>query len=624
MLRPARPARRRRAALHRPDRAAGRGRRRGAAAGRLAGARRPSRSTPRPRCTTSASAAAGTSAPAAARSSASPTRPSTSTIPTSPQRSGLAGESVLLAALNATRTGRMTDIVRTIQAEQDRIIRADHRGVLVVQGGPGTGKTAVALHRAAYLLYTHRERLARSGLLIVGPSPTFLRYIADVLPSLGETGVVLADLGSLRPGVRGARGRAAGGRRGQGPARHGRRDRRRRRRSGRPCPDAPVEITVDGTTLRFTPTDAARARTRGRAASRLHNEARPAVRPPGRSTGWPRSTPTGSAPTSAAAASLLDAARPRRAAPRGRRRARRARADRPAVAAADRRAAGRATCSPPASGSSRRRPAGATPTATCCCARRRRPWTPGRRPAARGGRRAARRRRLRAARRRPARRAAAPARRPGDPRPAARLPLAGRRDRGGGRGAQRLRPARRRGPGRPAGGARHPDDGRAGRRRPHLDLRPRDRRRGAGALGDGLAAAAAPLPDPLDDAGRRRRPDRVARRRDQLGRGAHPAPRHALADGGADRQLPHPRRDHGGRGRGPRRGRVDRLGRASRCARPASVRGRCGWPRPTWPRAVADGRGGVRGGGRARSPSSRRPAGVDAARRPRSPSPRTT
>ena len=90
----------------------------------------------------------------------------------------------------------MTDIVRTIQAEQDRIIRADHRGVLVVQGGPGTGKTAVALHRAAYLLYTHRERLARSGLLIVGPSPTFLRYIADVLPSLGETGVVLADLGT--------------------------------------------------------------------------------------------------------------------------------------------------------------------------------------------------------------------------------------------------------------------------------------------------------------------------------------------------------------------------------------------------------------------------------------------
>src|SRR3954449_5598212 len=97
--------------------------------------------------------------------------------PAAANSSGLTGESALLAALNATRTGRMTDIVRTIQAEQDRIIRADARGVLVVQGGPGTGKTAVALHRAAYLLYTHRERLARSGLLVVGPTPTFLRYI---------------------------------------------------------------------------------------------------------------------------------------------------------------------------------------------------------------------------------------------------------------------------------------------------------------------------------------------------------------------------------------------------------------------------------------------------------------
>jgi DNA helicase IV len=191
------------------------------------------------------------------------------------QRSGLAGESVLLAALNATRTGRMTDIVRTIQAEQDRIIRADHRGVLVVQGGPGTGKTAVALHRAAYLLYTHRERLARSGLLIVGPSPTFLRYIADVLPSLGETGVVLADLGSLRPGVEAHATEPpevaeVKGRLGMADVVAAAVAERQA------VPDAPVEITIDGTTLRFTPSDAAQARTRGRAASRLHNEARPA------------------------------------------------------------------------------------------------------------------------------------------------------------------------------------------------------------------------------------------------------------------------------------------------------------------------------------------------------------
>ena len=115
--------------------------------------------------------------------------------------SGLQGEAALLAALTAQRTGRMGDIVATIQAEQDRIIRSELRGVLVVQGGPGTGKTAVALHRAAYLLYSHRERLASSGVLIVGPSRSFLRYIESVLPSLGETGVVLSSVGQLYPGI---------------------------------------------------------------------------------------------------------------------------------------------------------------------------------------------------------------------------------------------------------------------------------------------------------------------------------------------------------------------------------------------------------------------------------------
>ncbi|MYX30321.1 AAA family ATPase [Streptomyces sp. SID8381] len=112
------------------------------------------------------------------------------------------GDAVLLAALNSARTGRMGDIVRTIQADQDRIIRAPHRGVLVVEGGPGTGKTAVALHRAAYLLYEHRELLARRAVLIVGPNPAFLGYIGEVLPSLGETGVLLATVGELFPGVK--------------------------------------------------------------------------------------------------------------------------------------------------------------------------------------------------------------------------------------------------------------------------------------------------------------------------------------------------------------------------------------------------------------------------------------
>jgi len=114
---------------------------------------------------------------------------------------GAGGDAMLLEALSAPRTGRMGDIIATLQAEQDRIIRADARSVLVVDGGPGTGKTAVALHRAAYLLYTERARLERSGVLIVGPSPVFLRYIDQVLPSLGETGVVFATPGRLYPGV---------------------------------------------------------------------------------------------------------------------------------------------------------------------------------------------------------------------------------------------------------------------------------------------------------------------------------------------------------------------------------------------------------------------------------------
>ncbi|MGH4033691.1 HelD family protein [Actinomycetota bacterium Odt1-20B] len=114
---------------------------------------------------------------------------------------GANADEVLLAALDSARTGRMHDIVQTIQAEQDRIIRAPHRGVLVVEGGPGTGKTVVALHRAAFLLYAHRELLAKRAVLIVGPNPAFLGYISEVLPALGETGVLLSTVGELFPGV---------------------------------------------------------------------------------------------------------------------------------------------------------------------------------------------------------------------------------------------------------------------------------------------------------------------------------------------------------------------------------------------------------------------------------------
>jgi DNA helicase IV len=115
---------------------------------------------------------------------------------------GERGDAALLAAVNAPRGAGMRDIVATIQAEQDEIIRLDHPGVLVIEGGPGTGKTVVALHRVAYLLYTQRERMERHGLLVVGPNPAFLNHISRVLPSLGESDVVFMTTGDLVPGLR--------------------------------------------------------------------------------------------------------------------------------------------------------------------------------------------------------------------------------------------------------------------------------------------------------------------------------------------------------------------------------------------------------------------------------------
>ena len=116
--------------------------------------------------------------------------------------SRLKGEGALIAALETARTGHLGDIIGTIQAEQDDIIRAPLAGVHAVQGGPGTGKTVVALHRAAYLLYTHRFPLDGQGVLVVGPNRLFLAYIEQVLPSLGEAGVILATLGDVVGGVR--------------------------------------------------------------------------------------------------------------------------------------------------------------------------------------------------------------------------------------------------------------------------------------------------------------------------------------------------------------------------------------------------------------------------------------
>lgn len=114
---------------------------------------------------------------------------------------GERGDAALLAAVNAPRGDGMRDIVATIQAEQDEIIRLDHAGVLVIEGGPGTGKTVVALHRVAYLLYTQREQIQRHGVLVVGPNSAFLQHIGRVLPSLGESDVVFTTTGDLVPGL---------------------------------------------------------------------------------------------------------------------------------------------------------------------------------------------------------------------------------------------------------------------------------------------------------------------------------------------------------------------------------------------------------------------------------------
>jgi DNA helicase IV len=115
------------------------------------------------------------------------------------------GEGALMAQLSRARDRSMHSIVATIQAEQDRAIRAPARGVVAISGGPGTGKTVVALHRAAFLLYTDRRRYEGGGVLVVGPSGVFMRYIERVLPSLGETAVALRSLGEVVDGLKAAR-----------------------------------------------------------------------------------------------------------------------------------------------------------------------------------------------------------------------------------------------------------------------------------------------------------------------------------------------------------------------------------------------------------------------------------
>ncbi|MCO1654070.1 ATP-binding domain-containing protein [Pseudonocardia sp. S2-4] len=185
---------------------------------------------------------------------------------------GLTGEAALLAAVTAGRSGRMRDIVATLQSEQDRIIRSEQTGVLVVEGGPGTGKTAVALHRAAYLLYSRRHLLAR-GVLVVGPSRVFIDYIGQVLPGLGEDAVVAATIPELRPGlvverVDPPRARVVKG----AAAMAGRLAAAVAARVVRPT--EAVELEFEGQALRLDPVDLRRARRAARRSGLPHNRAR--------------------------------------------------------------------------------------------------------------------------------------------------------------------------------------------------------------------------------------------------------------------------------------------------------------------------------------------------------------
>lgn len=472
-------------------------------------------------------------------------------------------ESALVAALNAARTGEMTDIVETIQREQDLIIRSTHRGVTVIQGGPGTGKTAVALHRAAYLLYTHRENLSRSGILIIGPNDDFLNYIGQVLPSLGESGVLLSTIGDLFPGVRAGtadlRTTAAvkGGLRMVNVL-------KRAVRAQQSLPSRPEAVDFDSYTVEIDSALVKAARAKARATRRAHNLSQNAFLKAGLAElaarhaaaigsslldgsqllspadiadirddmsrdpdiraallrYWPTLTPQ------ALLRDLLGDERAIRKATPGWTDADRAALHRPSRPATTF-GRGLLACRRPIAGRTRRadrlrhRGRGAGRTRTLAS------------PVGRG------------------------AGRTGHP---DRLGAAGPRRRTRSRDPDGLRPDRRRTARVPPDRDTTRHDGRTCLRRPHLDVRPRHRRRGPRALPHVLADGDATHPESVDDDHRRHRSDIRRGGHALVGRGPGAVCREALAVQRAVGQLPDPERDHGVRRARPRRDRQRREG----------------------------------------------------------------
>jgi DNA helicase IV len=191
--------------------------------------------------------------------------------------SPFSSDAALLAAVNAPRGDGMRDIVATIQSEQDEIIRLDHPGVLVIEGGPGTGKTVVALHRVAYLLYTQRARIERHGVLVVGPNEAFMNHIGRVLPSLGESEVVFMTPGDLLPGLKVTAedtpdiARTKGSRAMLGVLAAAIADRQR-------TPERPLDIPLGDVTLQIAADTAQWAIDEARASGLPHNAARAVFR----------------------------------------------------------------------------------------------------------------------------------------------------------------------------------------------------------------------------------------------------------------------------------------------------------------------------------------------------------